>query len=49
MLLEATGPDGVLNLADPVTKPGQNVRITRGLFADQLALVEIVRHDLAVA
>ena len=39
-LLEATGPDGVLNLADPVTRPGQNVRITRGPFADQLAVVE---------
>ena len=40
MLLTATGPDGVLSLADPVTKPGQNVRITRGPFADQLAVVE---------
>ncbi len=40
MLLSATGPDGVLSLADPVTKPGQEVRITRGPFADQLAVVE---------
>ncbi len=39
-LLEGTGPDGVLNLADPVTRPGQSVRITRGPFADQLAIVE---------
>lgn len=39
-LLAATGPDGVLDLADPVTRPGQSVRITRGPFADQLAIVE---------
>ena len=39
-LLAATGPDGVMDLADPVTRPGQAVRITRGPFADQLAVVE---------
>lgn len=40
MLVSATGPDGVLSLVDPVTRPGQEVRITRGPFADQLAVVE---------
>jgi transcription antitermination factor NusG len=30
----------VLNLVYPVTKPGQEVRITRGPSADQLAVVE---------
>jgi transcriptional antiterminator RfaH len=39
-LLQTTGPDGVLNLVDPVTRPGQEVRITRGPFADQLTVVE---------
>ena len=39
-LLAATGPDGVMELADPMTKPGQTVCITRGPLADQLAVVE---------
>ena len=39
-LLSSTGPNGVLNLDDPLIRPGQNVRVTRGPFADQLAIVE---------
>jgi hypothetical protein len=39
-LLEATVPDGVLSLDDPVTEPRKSVRITRGQVVDQLAMVE---------
>lgn len=39
-LLDATGKDGVLELAGGVLREGQSVRIIRGPFADQLATVE---------
>lgn len=39
-LLAATGADGALDLAGPALKAGDEVRIIRGPFADQLAIVE---------
>lgn len=39
-LIEATGEDGVLDLVGGVLREGESVRIIRGPFADQLAVVQ---------
>lgn len=44
-LIEATGDDGVLDLVGGALRAGDVVRIIRGPFADQLAVVQQMRAE----
>lgn len=44
-LIEATGEDGVLDLSGGALREGDAVRIIRGPFADQLAIVQQMRTE----